>query len=189
MKIHLAFVLVLAMAACGAPTASAPIGSNAAVGSLASPITASSGESSPGAATSQTPPSPDPVALKAAAAKSYLAIATSYNKTIDLLNKGCGNEYLSLAGARACSAKYAVAEHVFYVAVNALTVPVEAASDQRALVHASSAVYIDERLEATAPTIAAWDADNQVSSKASTASSIAANNFRLDLGLPPVPIT
>lgn len=133
-------------------------------------------------------PTPDPAAEKAAAAKVYAAIASKYNKANNALNRGCGKHFVNLKSARACEAKYATANHTFYVAVAAMVVPPDVAADQKALVKASSAEWVDNKIAASARTISDWNAALTAIDKSSTTSSKAANIFRLDLGLPPVPI-
>ena len=129
----------------------------------------------------------DPATIKKVAAKAYLAIATLYNKTSNTISKTCGNS-LTLKQAKACAAKYAKAEYAFYTAVNRLKVPATMLADQKALIRASSAEYILSKSESVAKTLAQYNANVAPLDRAITVAETAANTFRLDLGLPPVPL-
>jgi hypothetical protein len=170
--------LAFVIAGCGSTIQSAPqAGSPAFI--AASPL----GNSSPSPAST-----PDPAAVKAAAATAYLAIATRYNASSDAINKTCGAVTTTFKAARACASRAATAEYAFYTAANRLQVPGPMLSDQRALIRAASAEYVLVKSQAVAKTVADFNALSAPLDRATKASESAANTFRLDLGLPPVPI-
>lgn len=169
--------IALVVVGCGATvTASGSVGP---AGSPASSSNATLPSSLPSSAT------PDPEAVRKAAAAAYAAAAAKYNKDLNALAKKC-KTFESLKMARNCYASAAKINGAYVTALKGIQVPADTASDLHALVAKVTAVQAVLIEGSKARSWAAFDSAGTPYVKADRAASAAANLVRSDLGLPPV---
>ena len=178
--------LAAAVVACGGTAASpsqlaiTSLGSSAELGSAASPSLAAS----PSPAVS---PSPEPL-TKAQQAALYLKAATAANKAVDAASKTYMKSNQGLTAAKRELAALAKATLTFIRAMQQIPFTAEYRSIVNRLLRDHNQLYVRERNAATAQSWAEFTMwANRVVNQAATTTGDA-NELRLALGLPPVPI-
>jgi hypothetical protein len=133
-------------------------------------------------------PTPDPEALRKAAASAYLAAASKANKA-NKANNALRKKYrhdATLAGARAFYKGEAAIEGSFIKAVRAIIWPPDTAGDAHTLIVRETALQALDLEGARVRTWADVGSVEKALTGAERAATAAANLVRSDLGLPPV---
>lgn len=165
---------MLLVVACGQTPGVAP----SAIGSSQTPAASTSAAPTPS-------PSPDPEVLRKAAADAYLAAAKVANAAFATLGKKYPQD-LSLKQVRAFYAASVKIETKFITALKKLVVPPDTVTDLKTLIvrhTALQALYIEL---SKSPSIGDANSARTDIARAERQASAAANQLRLDLGLPPV---
>lgn len=187
---RLAILVIVLVAACGSNPSPTTVPSVAIASEAAVPTTqaATAGPTTSPTATPEPTPSPtaDPEAIRAEAAKAYLAAAAVTNKASKKLDAKY-KTFKSLKQARDYYRAAAKIDGTFIAALKKMTVPDDTKADLHSLIAKTAAA---QALEIEGSAVKSWAAQGSVAAsltRAARAASAAANLIRSDLGLPPIP--
>jgi hypothetical protein len=187
MRRSLTALMVVAglLVACGGQATTPPQGGAPAPAAVA----ASASASSPLAAATPPPsatPAPTPTIKQLAAA--YLKVATAYNKANDKAWATWKKSAQTLTYAKRLARAYAAADLAFIRAVQKIPWYGDYKTLARRVLTYDNQAYVSERLATISKTWGEWNDGMDAADKAGLKASAAANELRIALGLPPVPV-
>jgi hypothetical protein len=183
MRITYALIILAAVLVVGCGSQASPVTPSVSslIGDSATPALATS---VPSVSAPTASPSPDPEAIRKAAAVAYAGAAAKANADFAALDK----KYRTLKTLKIAHAYWKAAGAItgrFIAAVKGIAVPTDTAADLHALVARDAASQASE-IEQSMVSSADYNDAYKVWTARARASTAAANLVRVDLGLPPV---
>jgi hypothetical protein len=173
------------LVACGGQATTPPQGGAPASAARAASAPASS-LLAPTTPTLTATPAPPPTVKQLAAG--YLKVATAYNKANDKAWATWKKSAQTLTYAKRLARAYAGADLAFIRAVQKIPWYGDYKTLARRVLTYANQEYVSARLATISKTWADWNDNLDAADKASLKASAAANELRIALGLPPVPI-